>query len=59
VTVLPPPVEPNPATSASFDLDDIFGRLTPSAQLEVRNAVLTIQLEQAHARIAELEQGAG
>lgn len=44
--------------AAQFDLDDIFNRLSPTAQLEVRVAVLAIQLEQAHARIAELEDQA-
>lgn len=40
---------------APFDLDEVMRRLSPQAQLEVSNALLSIQLEQAHARIAELE----
>lgn len=40
-----------------FDLDDIARRLSPRAQAEFKAAVLEIQLEQALARIAELERG--
>lgn len=43
--------QPEPVLS----IDAVLERLSPQAQLEVSNAVLSIQLEQAHARIAELE----
>jgi hypothetical protein len=44
-----------PPTPPAFDMDAIMQRLSATAQLEVANAVLSIQLEAAHARIAELE----
>lgn len=44
-------------TGPQFDLEQVRERISREAWLEVQAAVLSIQLEQAMARIAELEAG--